>query len=128
RRGARNCGHLLPARAASWTVEHGGAAGRNEQPVWCRREGRGRGPDGAEPRQPGGNAGGRGEGTLRGKGKAVQSGPAALPVAADYSRRGGHAVEGPPAIARPLEGRHRAARLRAEGSARRVQEGSVHFV
>src|SRR5215469_915828 len=32
-------------------------------------------------------------------------------------------MEGPPALTRPLEGGYRPARLRAEGSARRVQEG-----
>ena len=35
------------------------------------------------------------------------------------------AVEGPPLQPRPPQGRHRAARLRPEGSARRVQEGEL---
>ena len=38
------------------------------------------------------------------------------------------AVEGPPLQPRPSEGRHRASRLRSEGSARRVQEGELRAV
>ena len=46
---------------------------------------------------------------LRGEGKAVQPGSAALAGAANHSGRRGHAVERPPAVAGPLEGRNWAA-------------------
>ena len=65
---------------------------------------------------------------LRGKRKAVWRGPDALAGAPHHSGCGGLAVERPFAFAGPFEGRHRAARLRAEGSAGRVQKRSVHPV
>ena len=52
----------------------------------------------------------------------------ALARAPHHSGHRGHAVEGPPAHARPPEGRHRPARLRAERSAGRIQERSLHPV
>ena len=67
-------------------------------------------------------------GALRGEGKAIQPGPAAMAGASNYSGRGRFAVERPPALAGPLEGRNRAARVRAKRSAGRIQERSVHPV
>ncbi len=69
-----------------------------------------------------------GGGALRGERKAVQPGPAAVVGASNYSGCGRFAVERPPALAGPLEGRNRAARVRAKRPAGRIQERSVHPV
>ena len=66
---------------------------------------------------------GMAQAALRGARAADRRRAGALPPAHDHAADRRHAVEGPPVLARPPEGGHRAARLRAARPARRVQEG-----
>jgi hypothetical protein len=78
------------------------------------------------PRRAGGHPGRARQGALRREGKTIRRENDALARAAHHSGHRRHAVERPPAHTRPLEGRHRSARLRAKRSARRIQKGSLH--
>ncbi len=77
----------------------------------------------ARPRRDGGEAHRAHPAPLRGARAPHRHRAHALPPAHDHAADRGHPVEGPPVLARPPQGGHRAARLRPARPPRRVQEG-----